>query len=68
MSMLGVFAGMVMGVFVFIPLMVTKDDPIMGLNAGFIALRCNFTFVAAVSLVRPAERGGFDEPLQSVPA
>jgi SSS family solute:Na+ symporter len=68
-SMRGVFAGMVTGVFIFIALMVTKHDPIMGLNAGFIALCCNFTAVAAVSLLRPAERGGFDEPLQtSVPA
>jgi SSS family solute:Na+ symporter len=68
-SMLGVFAGMVTGVFIFISLMVTKHDPIAGLNAGFIALCCNFTVVAAVSLLGPAGRGGFDEPLQSnVPA
>jgi hypothetical protein len=60
---------MVTGVFIFIPLMVTKHDPIVGLNAGFIALCCNFTLVAAISLLKPAKRGGFDEPLQSnVPA
>jgi SSS family solute:Na+ symporter len=64
-SPLGVFAGMVTGVFIFIPLMVTKHDPIIGLNAGFIALCCNFIVVAAVSLIRPAGRGGFDEPMQS---
>ena len=68
-SMLGVFAGMVTGVFIFISLMFTKHDPIMGLNAGFIALCCNFIVVAVVSLLRPAGRSGFDEPLQSnVPA
>ncbi len=56
----GVLAGMVTGVFIFIPLMVSKHDPIMGLNAGFIALCCNFIVVAAVTLLKPAERGGFD--------
>jgi SSS family solute:Na+ symporter len=60
-SMLGVFAGMVTGVFIFIPLMFTKHDPIMGFNAGFIALCCNFIVVAAVSVLKPAERVGFDE-------
>jgi hypothetical protein len=60
---------MVTGVFLFISLMVTKHDPIMGLNAGFIALCCNFAVVAAVSSLRPAGRSGFDEPLPSnVPA
>ncbi len=68
-SMLGVFAGMVTGVFIFIPLMFTKHDPILGLNAGFIALCCNFIVVAAVSVLKPAERGGFDqEPHASVGA
>src|SRR5271169_4803215 len=51
-SMAGVFAGLVTGVLVFIPLMLTKHDPFMGLNAGFIALCCNFTVVALVSLLK----------------
>jgi SSS family solute:Na+ symporter len=66
-SMLGVFAGLVTGVFIFIPLMVTKHDPVIGLNAGFIALCCNFIVVAAVSLLKPAKLNGFDELLQSNP-
>jgi SSS family solute:Na+ symporter len=59
--MLGVFAGIVTGVFIFVPLMLTKHDPIMGLNAGFIALCCNFAVAAVVSLIKPAERSEFDE-------
>jgi len=60
-STLGVFAGMVTGVGMAIPLMVTKHDPILGVNAGFIALCCNFMVVAAVSALRPAARSGFDD-------
>lgn len=64
-TMRGVFAGMVTGVLIVVLLMLTKHDPIMGLNAGFIALCFNFAVVAAVSLVTPAERGGFDEQLEA---
>jgi hypothetical protein len=45
------------GVFIFVALWLTRRDPIMGLNAGFIALCCNVAVVAAVSLFTPAERG-----------
>ena len=61
----GVFAGMVTGVLLVVLLMLSKHDPIMGLNAGFIALCCNFAVVAAVSLVTPIERGGFEEQPQA---
>jgi SSS family solute:Na+ symporter len=60
-SMLGVFAGIVTGVFIFIPLMLTRHDPFMGLNAGFIALCCNFAVVALVSVLKPEQHGGFEE-------
>jgi SSS family solute:Na+ symporter len=60
-TMRGVFAGIVVGVGIFVPLMLTKHDPIMGLNAGFVALCCNVAVVAAVSLLTPVERGGFDD-------
>jgi hypothetical protein len=33
-----------------------KRDPIMGLNAGFVALCCNFAVVAVVSLLGPAKQ------------
>src|SRR5712691_6065815 len=38
----GVFAGMVTGVVLVVLLMLSKHDPIMGVNAGFIALCVNF--------------------------
>jgi SSS family solute:Na+ symporter len=57
----GVFAGVVTGVFVFVALALSKHDPAMGLNAGFIALCGNVAVVAAVSLLAPAQRGGFHE-------
>src|SRR5271168_418407 len=65
----GVFAGLVTGVVIFVALTLAKRDPLMGLNAGFIALCCNLAVVAAVSLLSPAERSGFDEqPRESVEA
>jgi solute:Na+ symporter, SSS family len=60
-TMPGVFAGIVTGVIVFVALALSGHDPVMGLNAGFIALCCNVAVVAAVSLLTPAERGGFHE-------
>ena len=60
-SMIGVFAGIITGVFIFIPLMLTRHDPFMGLNAGFIALCCNFAVVALVSVLKPAQHCGFEE-------
>jgi solute:Na+ symporter, SSS family len=62
-TMPGVFAGMVTGVLMVVLLMLSKHDPIMGLNAGFIALCCNFTVVAAVSLLAPVERVEIDDQL-----
>jgi SSS family solute:Na+ symporter len=65
----GVFAGLVTGVFLFVALTLAKRDPLMGLSAGFIALCCNAVVVAVVSLVRPAERSGFDaQPQESIGA
>ena len=60
-TMPGVFAGIVIGVFVFVALELTRHDPIMGLNGGFIGLCCNAAVVACVSLLTRAERAGFDE-------
>jgi hypothetical protein len=51
----------VTGVVVFVALVLSKRDPVMGLNAGFIALCCNMAVVAVVSLLTPAQRGGFEE-------
>src|SRR5713101_148348 len=48
-TMPGIFAGMVTGVLIAVLLMLSKHDPVMGLNAGFIGLCFNFAVVAAVS-------------------
>jgi hypothetical protein len=56
-----VFAGVVAGVFIFSALALTNHDPILGLNAGFIALCSNFLVVASVSLLTSPERGGFND-------
>jgi len=60
-TMPAVFAGIVAGVFVFVALAVSRHDPIMGLNAGFVGLCCNAAVVVAVSLPTQGERGGFVE-------
>jgi len=48
----GVFAGLVVGVVIVAALMLSNHDPVFGLNAGFVALCCNFLIVALVSLSR----------------
>ena len=50
----GVFAGLVAGVAIASFLMMTNRDPFKGLNAGFIALCCNFAIVTTATLLRPA--------------
>jgi solute:Na+ symporter, SSS family len=62
-TMPGVFAGMATGVLIVVLLMLSKRDPFMGLNAGFIALCCNFAVVAAVSLLAPVARSEVGEQL-----
>jgi solute:Na+ symporter, SSS family len=63
----GVFAGMVTGVVLVVLLMLSKHDPIMGVNAGFIALCVNFAVTGAVSLLTSAE-SGFEKDFASSPA
>jgi solute:Na+ symporter, SSS family len=67
-TMPGVFAGMVTGIVIVVFLMLSKHDPIMGLNAGFIALCFNFAVTGVVSLLTSAEAGGFDPEFGSAPA
>jgi SSS family solute:Na+ symporter len=61
----GVWSGMLAGIAVVAFLVLSKNDPVLGINAGFFALCLNFAIVTAVSLLTPAERGGFDEQLQA---
>jgi SSS family solute:Na+ symporter len=59
----GVFAGLTAGVGIVAFLMLTKRDPYMGLNAGFIALCANFAITAVVSLLTRSQPTGFYERL-----
>jgi solute:Na+ symporter, SSS family len=47
----GVFAGMVAGVATVTFLALTKQDPLFGFNAGFVALCLNFLITVGVSLL-----------------
>ncbi len=57
----GVFAGMVTGVLLVVLLILSNHDPIMGLNAGFIALCCNFAVTGVVSLLSSKNESGFEQ-------
>ena len=57
----GVFAGIAVGVSTVAALMLTKHDPIFGLNAGFVALCLNFLVVGVVSLLTPKQASGFEQ-------
>src|SRR5262249_47176371 len=59
-TMAGVLSGIVVGVATVAFLMLSKRDPFIGLNAGFIALCLNFSVTGAVSLLRPIEVSGFE--------
>jgi len=67
-TMPGVFAGMVTGVLIAVLLMLSKHDPIMGLNAGFIALCFNFAATGVVSLLTSTHAIGFAPDFASSPA
>jgi SSS family solute:Na+ symporter len=57
----GVLAGMASGIVIASGLMLTKHDPYLGLNAGFIALCCNLVVTVTVTLLSPAaQRGLYD--------
>jgi SSS family solute:Na+ symporter len=58
-TMPGVFAGVVTGVLIAVVLMLNKHDPVMGLNAGFIALCFNFAVTAVVSLLTSTDQSEF---------
>ena len=58
----GVFTGVATGIFLAAWLMMTGRDPYHGLNAGFIALGCNFVVTGLVSAVTPGRVSGFERP------
>jgi SSS family solute:Na+ symporter len=57
----GVFVGIVVGVGMAMVLLLTKHDPFIGLNAGFVALCVNATATVVASLLTPAQRDGLEE-------
>ena len=59
---------MVSGIAVAVGLMLTKHDPYLGLNAGFLALCCNVAVTVAVTLRWPAEQRGHEELIVDRPA
>ena len=62
----GVFVGMAAGISIAVLLMLTGRDPYYGVNAGFIAVCCNFLATTVVSLVTRAPAFSFDEPLSAM--
>jgi SSS family solute:Na+ symporter len=55
----GVFVGMAAGIAIAMFLMLTGRDPYYGLNAGFIALCCNFVLTGVISLLTRIDVAGF---------
>ncbi|HEV2388894.1 MAG TPA: sodium:solute symporter family protein [Candidatus Acidoferrales bacterium] len=62
-TMAGVFAGMAAGIAIVVVLVLGKRDPLLGVNAGFLALCANFAVAGLVGLLAPAEPNGFDAGL-----
>jgi len=52
----GIFAGMIVGELAAVWLMLTHRDPVLGVNAGFVALCLNFAVAVAGSLAYPAQQ------------
>jgi SSS family solute:Na+ symporter len=55
-----VFTGIAVGVACAALLILSKNDPFMGMNAGFVALCLNFAVTLSVSLVTPNQPDGFE--------
>src|SRR5215469_12639287 len=64
----GVFAGMAAGIAIAMCLMLTGRDPYHGVNAGFVALCCNFAITTVVSLLTRVRVPGFDEAIPEMAA
>jgi len=62
----GVFAGILVGVGCALLLVVTKHDPWMGLNAGFVALCLNFVVTIVMSFATRPQPDGFAEQVRTV--
>ena len=59
-SKVGVFAGLFVGIGIVVGLIITKNDPFLGLNAGFVGLAANVVVTYVVSLkTQPAKAEGW---------
>jgi solute:Na+ symporter, SSS family len=65
---LGVFAGIAAGISVAMFLMLSRRDPYYGVNAGVVALCCNFIVTGAISRVTRARIRSFDDALPAMAA
>ena len=61
-SGVGIFAGLLCGVATVAFLILTKRDPWMGMNPGFVALCLNFAVVTAFILIRPHHATQLESP------
>lgn len=50
-SVLGVFSGLVTGIATVVVLILTRHDPFLGLNAGFVGLALNFLVTISLCLI-----------------
>jgi SSS family solute:Na+ symporter len=67
-TMPGVFAGLIIGLATAMILILTKHDPLAGLNAGFIALCLNAVVTVGVSLATAPQPNYFEEQIKSMAA
>lgn len=54
----GVFSGIIVGVGIVVGLLVTGQDPLLGMNAGFIGLGVNAVVTVVVSLLTRPKKSG----------
>ena len=62
-----VFAGLVTGIAIVAILGLSGHDPFIGINAGFVALCCNFAVALVLSWAAPAKSFSFDLDSDSIP-
>jgi SSS family solute:Na+ symporter len=64
----GVLDGLVVGVGLAMILIFSHHDPLLGVNAGFVALCMNVAVTVVVSVLTPAQENGLNRPPHAVAA